>query len=227
MRKCVLVSLALLIGWGTAFSQDEGSEGGYFDAGDMAFEVTGSPFGNDAWSSSSSSGKLLSFGSLRARYAVTTNIVPRLGINVGLSNEQDTPDAVTNRSSYLVRPGCEYHFRVENGFRSYAALDVLVGQGFSSYESTTSYSIDGATSVNIANRTATNKGYFLIGVGIGVGAEYHLNSRFYIGTEVGFNLAQSKMNEVFVDGELFQESTKNSSVTMNTLNAIRIGFKFL
>lgn len=221
MRKCVLVSLAILLSWGTLFAQDEdssGSEGGYFDAGDLAFEITGTPF---------TGGSLLDFGSFRARYAVTTNIVPRLGINMDLNNTQTTPDAVTNYSTYTLRPGCEYHFSIQDGFRSYAAFDFIVGQGISNYESTTSYSIDGATSVNIANGTTSGRGYFMFGIGAGVGAEYHFGSRFYIGTEVGFNLYQQYNDEVTVNGELFQEKTKNSFADINTMNSVRVGFKFL
>ncbi len=224
MRKCVLVSLAILLSWGTLFAQDEdsssGSEGGYFDAGDLAFEITGSPF-------ATTGGSLLSFGSLRARYAVTTNIVPRLGIEMYLSNTQNTPDAVYNSSSYTLRPGCEYHFAIQDGFRSYAAFDFIVGQRFASSESTTSYSVDGATSVNTSSGTANGVGYFMFGVGAGVGAEYHFNSRFYIGTEVGFNLFQQYKNEVYVDGELFMDKTKSSYVNMNTMSTLRVGFKFL
>ena len=222
MRKCVLVSLAILLSWGTLFAQDEdsssGSEGGYFDAGDLAFEITGTPFEGSS---------LLNFGSFRARYAVTTNVVPRLGIDMYLSNSQSTPDVVYNSSTYTLRPGCEYHFGIQDGFRSYAAFDFIVGQRFASREATTTFNIDGATSVNTNSGTANGVGYFMFGVGAGVGAEYHFNSRFYVGTEVGFNLYQQYNNEVYVDGELFLDKTKSSVVNMNTMSTLRVGFKFL
>ena len=213
MRKCVLVLLAFVASWSTLYAQDDESSsggGGFFDAGDLAFEITGSPFSRDL--PNSTDGTFLSFGSFRARYAVTTNIVPRLGINMDLYNNQVSPDVVVNSSMYTLMPGCEYHFRIENGFRSYAALDLLIGQQFASLESTTQSNVNGATSVpsSSSDYYTGDRGYFMFGVGAGVGADYHFSSNFYIGAEIGFRLAQYKWSDIEVDGELFQEGERGT-----------------
>ena len=225
MRKCVLVSLALLFGCSTLFAQDD-SGGGYFDAGNMAFEIAGSPFEGNG----SSNGKLLSFGSFRARYAVTTTIIPRLGMNMSLDNHQVSPDVVVNNSMYEVAPGCEYHFRIEGGFRSYAALDGLFGQRFASLESTTQPSVNGAVYVpssSLSEVDELRRGYMMYGAQIGFGADYHFSSNFYVGAEIGFRLVQYQYDDIEVDGELFQAGVQQNTAAINTMNSIRIGFKFL
>ena len=227
MLKCVLVSMAMLFCLGAAFAQDDSfMSAGYFDARNLAFEITGSPFSRDQ---TSSDGAILSFGSLRARYAASNTVVPRIGGIMRMSNDQVAPDVVENNSMYTIMAGFEYHFRIEGGFRSYMAFDGLFGQQFSSVESTTGPTISGAnynpigTSSDYPN---SDRGYMMYGAALGVGSEYHTSSNFYFGTEIGLQFARYEYDNIEVDGQLFVESTIKNLANVNTINTIRVGFKF-
>jgi len=203
-------------------AQDEYSSsltGGNFDPGDLLVEVTGTPFQGSS---------LMDFGSLRLRYGVTQTLVPRLGISMDLNNTQTTPDVVTNLSKFELRPGLEYHLGINDAFRSYAFVDVILGSRSASRESTTGSSVDGSTQVPTSanyNFSSAYRGYFRYGAALGFGADYHFSSRFYIGAEIGFQLYQDKMSEISVDKEKFQDSVTSSYGNMSTQNSIRIGFK--
>jgi len=222
MKKLLMVLTAILISGSFLYAQDdpdESSAGGTFDPGDLLIEITGTPF---------SGSSLLDFGSFRARYAVTDVIVPRLGFGMTVNTTQSTPDVVTNLNEFEVRPGCEYHLRVDGSFRSYAALDVILGGRVASRESTTGSSVSGSTQIPSGTNygfSDTYRGHFRYGVAVGAGAEYHLSSKFYIGAEIGFQFYNDKKNEVSVDGEVYQGTVINSHASVNTQNTIRIGFK--
>lgn len=220
MRRCVLVSLLFLfIGHYSLLAQDLEleSEGGYFERGDMTVEITGTPFDGSS---------LLNFGSFRARYAVTNSLVPRLGVSIDLSNNQSTPEIVVNSNSYTLRPGLEYHLTNSGGFKSYAALDLIIGQRSASYESSIGSSVEGTTYLpSSPNSSISSKGYFAFGTGLSVGADYHFGSRFYVGTEIGFQWTKYNYVDVLVDGQLFQAGTSSNIVNINAMNSFRVGFK--
>lgn len=220
-----MVFVALLFSGGLLYAQDDQDDllmsGGTLDPGDVLIEITGSPFDGST---------LLSFGSFRARYAVTDRIVPRLGFNMDMDSQQPSPDLVTSTFEYTVAPGCEYHLAIEGSFRTYAALDVIVGQRTSKRESTTESSVSGSTSSadNITSSSyIANRGHFKLGVGLGVGADYYFSSRFYIGTEIGFQLVRENKSEIKIDGELYQDAVTNNYGSLNTMNTFKIGFKLL
>ncbi|REE01212.1 outer membrane beta-barrel protein [Marinoscillum furvescens] len=224
MKQLTMVLVGVFLSVGTLYAQDDDlGSGGSLDGGDLLIEITASPFNGDGWGD-----QLLHFGAFRARYAVTDVLVPRLGVTMDLNNTQSTPDEVLTYGQYEVMPGLEYHLRIDGAFRSYAALDLIFGQRNVSLESSTGSSVDGASEVpTSANYNFSDRGFLRYGVNLGFGAEYHLGSRFYIGTEIGFKLYQDNMVEVMVDGEKFQDSVKDSYAKLNTMNAIRIGFKLL
>lgn len=223
MRKLFLFSIVLLLSVTTLVAQDDvgGDSGGGPESGDVLIEITGTPFEGSS---------LLNFGSFRSRFFVSDKVVPRLGFTISASNDQSTPDIVTNLTEYTAMPGVELHFSNEGAFRSYAALDVVVGQRFASLESISGASVDGSTQVpngNNYNFSTARRGYFQIGGNLSVGADYHFSSRFYIGTEIGFNYVRTMYSDVTVDGILYQAGTSGNAGSINTINTFRIGFKLL
>lgn len=217
MIKPIMTTIVSMVVTFIVYGQDDFTEIGYMDRGDMVIEMTGTPFDSES---------LLSFGSFRARYAATDVVVPRLGLSLDFRNSQTSPDVVINSSTYQIAFGIEYHLRIEGGFRSYVYFDGIFGQRNSSRESTTSPSVDGAISVPSSYfSTVSNRGYLRYGGGIGFGAEYHLTSRFYIGSEIGLQFTSDKNKEVTVDNELVIPSTQTNFGGLNTQNALRIGFK--
>ncbi|MGB3466921.1 MAG: hypothetical protein WBA74_16695 [Cyclobacteriaceae bacterium] len=223
MRKLFLFSIVLLLSAGTLIAQDDvgADSGGGPESGDVLIEITGTPFEGSS---------LLNFGAFRTRLFVSDKIVPRLGLTYSVNNTQTSPDVATNFSQYSVMPGVELHLTNEGAFRSYAALDIVIGQRFASLESINGPSVDGSTQIpTVDNQTlrTTSRGYFQIGGNLSLGAEYHFGSRFYIGTEIGFNYVRTMYSDVSVDGELYQEGTSANSGSLNTTNTFRIGFKLL
>ncbi|MEQ8471440.1 MAG: hypothetical protein RIC35_09650 [Marinoscillum sp.] len=217
MIKPIMATIVFMVVNLFVYGQDDFKEIGYMDRGDMVIEITGSPFDSES---------LLSFGSFRARYAATDVVVPRLGVSVDFRNSQTSPDVVINSNTYQINFGIEYHLRIEGGFRSYFYVDGIFGQRNSSRESTTSPSVDGAINVPSSYfSTVSNRGYLRYGGGMGFGAEYHLTSRFYFGTEIGFQFTSDKNKEVTVDNELVIPSTQTNFGGLNTQNVLRIGFK--
>lgn len=219
MRKIVMVSIVMLLFGSALQAQDEESSGGAIESGDLLIEITGNPFEGSS---------LLNFGALRARYAVTDVIVPRIGFTMDLSNQQSTPDEVTNWSEYNLALGCEYHFTSEGGFTSYAAADLLWGQRFASVESTSGTTVDGSTEIPSGSNYDFSdyyRGHIRYGIGLSLGADYHFNSRFYIGTEIGVSLYQDHKDEITVDGSKYQESVTSSYGVVNISNTFRVGFK--
>ena len=227
MRKLFLFSVVLLLSVSTLVAQDDvgtpvsTDSGNIPETGDVLIEITGTPF---------EGASLLNFGSFRARFFVSDKVVPRLGVTMNASNDQTTPDIATNLTEYTAMPGVEYHLTQEGSFRSYAALDVIVGQRFASLESISGASVDGSTqapSGNNFNFSDARRGYFQIGGNLSVGADYHFSSRFYIGTEIGFSYVRTMYSDVTVDGELYQTGTSTNTGILNTINTFRIGFKLL
>lgn len=224
MKKLFLFSVVLLLSISPLIGQDsvEKDLSGYSPAaGDVLIEITGTPFAGNS---------LLNFGSFRGRVFVSENLAPRLGLSMNLNNGQSTPDVVTNLSQYTVMPGLEYHLTNEGSFRSYVALDLSIGQRFASLESLSGESVDGSTQVPTVDNfsfSTSRRGYFQLGGGLSVGAEYHFGSRFYIGTEIGFNYLRTMFDDVLVDGQLFQVGTLTNTGSLNTINTFRIGFKLL
>ncbi|WP_041649862.1 outer membrane beta-barrel protein [Marivirga tractuosa] len=224
MRKQLMLLTALLLISCPIFAQDEsteeGSSGGMAGAGDFLFEVTGTPF--------NTGGSLLNFSEFRARYFITEEMAVRLGMEMDLNNNQQTPDLVINDSYYGLMPGFEYHFVNEGSFRSYAAADLMFGQRIASRKSSTGPTVLGAASLpNNPSSFVSNRGYTQFGGRVSIGAEYYFGKRFYIGGEIGFQYINRNNKEVFVDGESFQDATKSSFGYLNTTNAFKIGFRFL
>ena len=226
MRKQLMFLAALLLASFPIFAQDDessegGSSGSAGGAGsvDLLIEVTGTPFQGSS---------LLNFSEFRARFFINDIMAVRLGMNMDLNNTQNTPNMVSNSSTYDIMPGFEYHLVNEDGFRTYAAADLMVGQRISSMLSSTGPSVTGSTSVPFSpNSSIGNRSYLQYGARLGVGVEYYFGKRFYIGGEVGFQYLYRNNSDVFVDGELFQASTTDNFGFLTTANAIKIGFKFL
>lgn len=223
MRKLFLFSIVLLLSAASLIAQDDvgADSGGGPESGDVLIEITGTPFAGSS---------LLNFGAFRTRFYVSDKVVPRLGLTYSVSNQQSSPDIATNLSQYSVMPGVELHLTNNGAFRSYAALDVIVGQRFASLESVNGPSVDGSTQIpTVPNQSLSTarRGYFQIGGNLSFGADYHFSSRFYIGTEIGFNYLRTMYSDVSVDGELYQEGTSANSGAVNTINTFRIGFKLL
>ncbi|MBK6267455.1 outer membrane beta-barrel protein, partial [Marivirga sp. S37H4] len=213
----------ILMASGPVFAQSESSgesSSGGAGSGDLLIELTGSPF--------NTGGGLLNFSEFRTRFFLNDIMAVRLGIAMNLDNTQTTPDVVVNNSSYSIMPGFEYHLVNEGAFRAYGAADLMVGHRIANYSSSTGPSVVGAASIP-SSPTAfiSNRGYFQLGARVSAGVEYHFNSRFYIGGEVGFQYIYQKNAEVSVDGELWQESTTDNFGFLTTANSIKIGFKFL
>lgn len=223
MRKQLMLLTALLLISCPIFAQEEdsgeSSSGGMAGAGDLLFEVTGTPFDG---------GSLLNFSEFRARYFITEDMAVRLGMDMDLNNNQQTPDLVINDSYYGLMPGFEYHFVNDGSFRSYAAADLMFGQRIASRKSSTDPTVMGATSLpNNPNSFIGGRGFTQFGGRISIGAEYFFGERFYVGGEIGFQYIYRNNEEVFVDGESFQAPTTSSFGYLNTTNAIKIGFRFL
>jgi hypothetical protein len=219
MRKIFILLLALLLSQEALFAQDTGEDAWRPDPGDFIIEITGNPF-------NSSSFLALDFGQFRGRYFLTEKLVPRLGFQMDLNNDQNTPDVVTNVSGFTVMPGLEYHLTNEGKFSSYVAFDAIIGNRSSSSKSTNGETILGATYFDASSSPIgfANRGFFEIGAQLSIGADYYFNSRFYVGVEVGYTLNSMKYNEIYVDGELMQQSTVSKYGDQNISNAFRFGF---
>lgn len=220
MRKLFMVLLVFLLSQATLMAQgDTGDQGSGPEAGDLLIEITGNPFEGNS---------LLNFGQFRARYFLNETIVPRLGFYMDLNNTQNTPDLVTNNSTYSFMPGAEYHFQTDGAFRSYAALDAIVGWNTRNRESTTGSTVEGSLTVPTQPNQSLTRGYFEVGAQVSAGADYHFSkSRFYIGAEIGFQLTRRTHSEVLVDGNMYQQSTISSFGNVNIGNSLRVGFKLL
>ncbi|WKK76067.2 outer membrane beta-barrel protein [Marivirga salinae] len=230
MRKQLMLLTALLLISCPIFAQEEdsgeSSSGGMAGAGDLLFEVTGTPFSGTS---------LLDFSEFRARYFITEDMAVRLGMEMNLNNNQQTPDVVTNDSFYGLMPGFEYHFVNDGPFRSYVAGDLMWGQRIASRKSSTGPTVLGANfdpdPAFGPNPTPTsiiqNRAYNQFGFRASIGAEYYFGKRFYVGGEVGFQYLNRSNKEVFVDGESFQDATKTSFGYLDTSNILKIGFRFL
>lgn len=236
MKKLLMVSLMAFLTSFT-FSQDVDlpDEGVYLESGDLLIEITSSPFGRDMTNNYSESYglNLLNFGQMRARYALTDAIVPRLGIWFSIDDNKtglSSPDDVITITEMMFSPGAEYHFINENGFTSYAALDVLISSRSILLESATDSDVSGLDRVPSSDNPSNgldSRGYFGLGAYGAVGADYHFSSRFYIGAEIGLQFMTGTTQDVEVDGTLVQAGFKFFDAGVNTMNSFRIGFKLL
>ncbi len=204
------------------------------EPGELLFEITSSPFGRDGFNyNESSHTTLLNFGQFRARYVLTDQLVPRLGIWFSVDDNKSglsSPDEVITVTDMMFTPGMEYHFLNQNGFTSYAALDVLISSRSISLESSTDSDVTGLAFVPSSDNVSAglnSRGYFGIGAYGAVGADYHFSSRFYIGTEIGFQFMTGNTQDVEVDGTVIQEGFTFFDAGVNTMNSFRIGFKLL
>ncbi|MEP0986942.1 hypothetical protein [Ekhidna sp.] len=238
MKKLLLVSLMIFL---TSIAIAQEDSGGISpESGELLIEITSSPFGRDV-SSSSSGTTLLNFGQFRARYFLTDALVPRLGVWFSIDDNKggmSTPDVTQTVSQFMVTPGIEYHFLNENGFTSYAALDVIVTSRSVKQLSETDADIAGAlpnpgedvSSIITENNRSFSfdeRGFFGIGAMGAVGADYHFSSRFYMGAEIGFYFVTGKSSDVEIDGTLYQSGIKYFEGGVKTSNSFRIGFKLL
>ncbi len=219
MKKHFLILLAALLSTTYLQAQALEDEGYGPQPEELLIEITGNPFVGSS---------LLNFGMVRARYMLSYALVPRVGVQMNINNYQTTPDLAYNISEFTLMPGVEFHLQNEGKFHSYVAVDALAGMKNSSLKSTTGASVSGATSrPSNNNQNLSNRGFFRVGAQVGFGADYHFNSRFYIGTEVGIQLIRQMNSEIKVDGELYQAGTTTNTGGINTTNSFRIGFKLL
>lgn len=203
MKKLLMVSLMAFL-TSAVFAQDVDlpEEGVFLESGDLLIEITSSPFSRDG----NTSNKLLNFGQFRARYVLTEQLVPRLGIWFSVDDNASgniNPSGVLTITDMMFTPGLEYHFVNDNGFTSYAALDILISRRSIERENTNGPNIVGTTVTPSSSDFSTslaNRGYFGIGAYGAAGAEYHFSSRFYIGAEIGFQFMTGTTQDVEVDG---------------------------
>ncbi|MCV9386055.1 hypothetical protein [Reichenbachiella ulvae] len=191
-------------------------------SGNLLVELSGSPFTGSS---------LLDFGEFRLKYVVADNIAVRLGMYMDLNNNQLRPDYVSDYTTYRVTPGVEYQISNNGGFRSYVALDAIVGQKFANVKTTTGSSVTGTTQMPNGNSLQTfsqsNRGYFEVGAALSVGADYHFGSRFYVGMEAGFMLNMTMYDEITLDGETYQDAVTYKGGDLLIRNAVRFGFLLL
>ena len=236
MLKLSWVSLMIFL-TSIVYAQDD-SGGISPESGELLVEITSSPFGRDG-SAYSGNTTLLNFGQFRARYVLTDVLVPRLGIWFSIDDNVDglsTPDVTQTISNYMFTPGIEYHFVNENGFTSYAALDVIVSMRSVERLSLSDSDISGAlppsgtdvsTVITQSNQSFDfeDRGYFGVGGMLAIGADYHFSSRFYLGAEIGFYALTGKTSDVTIDGSLYQNGIKFFESGVATSNSFRVGFK--
>lgn len=214
MRKllitfCGVISMAVSV-----YAQDESSSGSSSGGkiGDgVTIEVTGSPF---------TSYRLIEPGYFRARYFLSEGMAVRLGLWGSVDDNQIAPESVQSTWYASFRPGFEYRFAGNDKITPYAAADVVFDMRKSKFESFNQPAIDGAF-----NTSGSNRGYWQAGLYLASGFDYHINSHFYVGMEVGFQYAMRKNAEILVDGNSFEAATKVN--TFNTVfnNTLRVGFK--
>ena len=219
MKKLFIFFLVLLLSKTSLVNAQDGSSGGLPEAGDFFIEMTGSPYDGTS---------LLNFGSFRARFMVSESIVPRIGIHGSLSDYQTTPDKTYNSTEYLVTPGVEIHFMKEGSFRSYLAIDALIGQKFADASSVSGTGVVGSTQVPVGSNYSfdtSTRGFFRVGGNLSFGADYHFSSRFYAGVEIGFQYYRIMYSDVEVDGALYQSGTTVNNASVNRTNSFRVGFK--
>jgi hypothetical protein len=221
MRKSLFILLALLLMSFSNFAQggaDEGSTG----AGSVAVEFTGSPFnaGGVALGQSVSNG-FLSPGVIRARFFLG-NVAIRLGTWVYMYSTQSSVDIVENSAFYSIRPGFEYKLGGNNKVSTYIGLEGLFENRITSMESTSLPGITGATNTN-----GSNRGFWQAGAMAFAGADYHFNSRFYFGVEVGLQYAYRKNADVILSDDItLLKSVASHNVNAILSNTLRLGFIF-
>ncbi|MGL1888013.1 MAG: hypothetical protein OCD76_15975 [Reichenbachiella sp.] len=227
MKKLFMFLLVFLLSKEVIYSQDldldlaDETTASSIESGNLLIEITGTPFEGSS---------LLDFGEFRIKYVVADAITVRLGMYMDLNNEQLRPDYVTNFSTWRVTPGVEFQVSNNGGFRSYVALDVIIGQKIASLQTTTGSSVTGTTQLPSGSNATLQYGqraYFQTGAALSAGAEYHFASRFYFGVEMGFQLNRTMYDDVHVDGVLYQDGVTNSTGDLLTTNSFKIGFKLL
>ncbi|MBU2913231.1 MULTISPECIES: hypothetical protein [Reichenbachiella] len=224
MKQLFMVLLVCFLTKQVGYAQEldlGSSESSGISSGNLLIEITGTPF---------ASSSLLSFGEFRAKYVVSDQIIVRVGMYMDLNNNQTKPDYVTDYSTYRVTPGVEIQLSSTGGFRSYVAIDAIVGQKFANVKTTTGSSVTGTTQIPNGNNysfSQGSRGYFEAGAALSVGADYHFGSRFYVGMEAGFTVKTTMYDEIQVDGAPYQDGITYNSGDLLISNSLRFGFILL
>lgn len=210
MRKistyCIAVLLAIVSS--NALCQEESGGGG---AGGVAVEVTASPFENTQ--------AFLTPGYVRAKYLMGP-FGFRLGFMAAVDNNETTSTTILHEGFFDLRPGVEYHF--SSGKASpYAGAELFVQNQSSNKNSTTELGIANATSVNGANQA-----FFGFGGGLFAGVDYYWGERFYVGLEMGIEVANRSYKSVEMAGQEIIEPTQDFIVNTNLRNMFKFGFNF-
>lgn len=190
-----------------------GESGKTTGAGQLTFELTGSPFNSDE--------ALLTPGVFRARYFVMDNITARLGMWFDMSSHRVVPETVLNYSYFSLRPGGEFHMGGNSKMNTYVGGELVFDGAGSNKNTKVGVPVTGAWDTNL-----TNRGFFRWGIAAVTGAEYFLGGGFYIGVEVGLEFTRTGYSEVKLGDDVFAGKTAKNSFNTVFTNSFRFGYAF-
>jgi hypothetical protein len=213
MRKTVMVIVMLFcVSQLTGYAQ-MGDTGKSTGAGQLTFELTGSPFNSDE--------ALLTPGVFRARYFVMDNITARLGMWFDMSSNRVVPETVLNYSYFSLRPGGEFHMGGNAKMNTYVGGELIFDGAGSNKNTSVGVPVTGAWSTDLDHR-----GFFRWGIAAVTGAEYFIGGGFYIGAEVGLEFTRTGYSEVKLGDDVFADKVAKNSFNTVFTNSFRFGYAF-
>ena len=208
----MVIVMLFCVGQLTGYAQG-GESGKSTGTGQLTFELTGSPFNNDA--------ALLTPGVFRARYFVMNNIAARLGMWFDMSSQKVVPETVLNYSYFSLRPGGEYHMGGNSKMNTYVGGELIFDGAGSNKNTKVGVPVTGAWDTDLNHR-----GFFRWGIAAVTGAEYFLGGGFYIGVEVGLEFTRTGNAEVKLGDDVIADKVGTNSFNTTFTNSFRFGYAF-
>lgn len=178
---------------------------------------------------------------LRARYFLSENMAVRVGflLNRYAESDENTNTAtppVTEIESYShltfgFFPGIEMHFPVGERLSPYVGAEI----GFMSKSSSSEIqNVNNVSGVNISSSgiwvDGTNQAYSSFGLNLVTGMDFYIYQGLYMGVELGLGFESFGFKDFSITSGATTVTTtsnaKQSSLGLNTVNAIRLGWKF-
>jgi len=190
LMLCLCVALSVL-----SFAQEDADTRSEFYPSVGDFGVTGNISGLISNISVTSNTDLINTNSLVLRYTKGKNLTYRVGLAPRINNfsvnrtdsvgknlvEFDSNASATNIS---IRPGIEYHFKGTNRLDPYTVFDVELGVvGSQKMNSVTNVTDTAGTAKT--KRTITEDGGFSLGAKVGLGMNFYVSPKLFLGVEYG------------------------------------------
>ncbi len=199
-----------------AFSQD--GSGLKPQGGDITAEVQ--------LNLSSSNNNTISFPQFKGRYFLSPTSALRLGLGLGVNNQELANDVERNSSSYSIGLGIEKHLAGTERLSPYFGAEVFF-DGASYDEKGPNFEVtDGWAS---GGGQASARAYSSYGLNVLAGADFYVARRLFLGVEFGFGFSSTEYDDVTVkvgNQSNTSEGYKSFGAGFNFLGGIRVGYAF-